>query len=148
MVRKRGVAEMISTGLLVYCLIAGAAYLFLISLVLEFFAKRLKVFDGFPPEVIESGGGFWFTLNFAMELLLYVVIPSITYSYFYIMLPLSGIRTGIAGALFAFTLGAVPAMVALLVRTRLPIVTFCYLLLGILLKLTGVLIIIGYLYQL
>ncbi|MGH8014774.1 MAG: hypothetical protein ACREBV_01125, partial [Candidatus Zixiibacteriota bacterium] len=74
-------------------------------------------------------------------------IPSIAYSYFYIMLPLSGVRTGLAGALFAFTLGAVPALVGLLVRTRLPVLAFSFLLLAILLKLAGSMIIIGYLYQ-
>ena len=64
------------------------------------------------------------------------------------MLPLSGIRTGVAGELFAFTLGALPAIVGLLTRTRLPALLFSYLLFGVLLKLAGCLAIIGYLYQL
>jgi len=139
---------MISTQLLLYCVAAGAVYLLLISIVLEFISKRLKVFQGFPAEIVEPTGGLWFGMNYALELLLFVVIPSVAYSYFYILLPLSGVRTGIAGALFAFTLGAVPALVGLLVRTRLPVFTFSYMLLGILLKLAGSLIIIGYLYQL
>jgi len=139
---------MISTELLLYCIGAGAAYLFLISLLLEFLGKKLNVIRGFPAELIESTGGLWFLMNFTMELLLFVVIPSIAYGYFYVLLPLSGVRTGIAGALFSFTLGAVPALVGLLVRTRLPVLMFSYLLLGILLKLAGAMIIIGYLYQL
>ncbi len=101
-----------------------------------------------PAEFIESGGALWFTMNYTMELLLYVLIPSIAYSYFYILLPLSGIRTALAGALFAFTLGAVPALTSLLNRSQLPVLAFAYLLLTILLKLTGALLIIGYLYQL
>ena len=139
---------MISTKLLLYCILSGSVYLLIMSLFLEMVSKKLNAFRGMPPELIESTGGFWFLLNYSMELLLYVVIPTIAYSYFYILLPLSGIRTGVAGALFAFTLGAVPALVALLVRTRLPILLFSYLLLGVLLKLGGVMIIIGYLYQL
>jgi len=139
---------MISTNLLLYCIASGAAYLFLISLGLEFLSKRLNVFRGFPAEYIESTGGLWFAMNYVMELLLFVVMPSIAYSYFYILLPLSGVRTGIAGALFAFTLGAVPALVGLLTRTRLPVLAFSYLLLGVLLKLAGSLLIIGFLYQL
>lgn len=139
---------MISTKLLLYCIAAGAGYLLVISLLLELISKGLKVTRGMPEEMIETTGVFWFFLNYLMEILLYVVIPSIAYSYFYIILPLSGIRTGIAGALFAFALGAVPALVSLLVRTRLPILLFSYSLLGVLLKLGGVMIIIGYLYQL
>jgi hypothetical protein len=139
---------MISTKLLLYCIGSGAVYLFAISLILETISKKLKVFQGMPTELVETTGGFWFLLNYVMEALLYVAIPSIAYSYFYIVLPLSGIRTGVAGALFAFTLGAVPAMVAILVRTRLPILLISYLLLGVLLKIGGVMIIIGYLYQL
>ncbi len=139
---------MISTKLLIYCILGGAVYLFLISLLLEFFGKKINAFRGIPAEFAETGGGLWFTMNYAMELLLYVVIPSIAYSYFYILLPLSGVRTAIAGALFAFTLGAVPALTTLLNRTRLPVLMFTYLLLTVLLKLTGSLLIIGYLYQL
>ena len=54
---------------------------------------------GIPGEILEPISKAWFMMNFVMELLLYVVIPTLVYSYFYIMLPLSGIRTGVAGAL-------------------------------------------------
>ncbi|HEX2896866.1 MAG TPA: hypothetical protein VHP63_02310 [candidate division Zixibacteria bacterium] len=139
---------MISGSLLFYCIAVAAVYLFLVSLLLEFLGKKFDVFKGFPPELIENTGAFWFLMNFTMEMLLFVVIPSMAYGYFYILLPLSGVRTGIAGALLAFALGAVPALVGLLVRTRLPVLMFSYLLFGILLKLAGAMIIIGYLYQL
>jgi hypothetical protein len=139
---------MISIELLLYCILVGAVYLFLMSLLLEFIGKRINAFRGIPRELAESSGSFWFALNLTMELILYVVIPSIAYSYFYILLPLSGVRTAVAGGLFAFTLGAVPALLSLLNRTRLPILMFAYLLLTMLLKLTGSLLIIGYLYQL
>ena len=139
---------MISTELLLYCIGAAGAYLFVISLVWEYAGIKLNINRGMPVEMLEPTGKAWFMTNFLMELLLYVVIPSLVYSYFYIMLPLSGIRTGVAGALFAFTLGALPAIVGLLTRTRLPALLFSYLLFGVLLKLAGCLAIIGYLYQL
>lgn len=139
---------MISTELLLYCIFGGAVYLFLISVLLEFLEKKLNVFRGFPAELIESTGGLWFTMNLIMELLVYVVIPSVAYSYFYILLPLSGVKTAVAGSLYAFTLGAVPTLMSMINRTRLPVLMFTYLLLTILLKLTGSLLIIGYLYQL
>ena len=139
---------MISTELLLYCIGAAGAYLFVISLVWEYAGRKVNISRGMPVEMLEPTGKIWFMMNFLMELLLYVVIPSLVYSYFYIMLPLSGIRTGVAGALFAFTLGALPAIVGLLTRTRLPALLFSYLLFGVLLKLAGCLVIIGYLYQL
>ena len=139
---------MIATALLLYCIGAAGAYLFVISLVWEYAGIKLNINRGMPVEMLEPTGKAWFMTNFLMELLLYVVIPSLVYSYFYIMLPLSGIRTGVAGALFAFTLGALPAIVGLLTRTRLPALLFSYLLFGVLLKLAGCLVIIGYLYQL
>ena len=139
---------MISTELLLYCIGAAGAYLFVISLVWEYAGIKLNINRGMPVEMLEPTGKAWVMMNFLMGLLLYVVIPSLVYSYFYIMLPLSGIRTGVAGALFAFTLGALPAIVGLLTRTRLPALLFSYLLFGVLLKLAGCLVIIGYLYQL
>ena len=139
---------MISTELLLYCIGAAGAYLLVISLVWEYAGMKMQIHRGVPVEVLEPTDKAWFMMNFVMELLLYVVIPTLVYSYFYIMLPLSGIRTGVAGALFAFTLGAVPAIVGLMTRIRLPALLFSYLLFGVLLKLAGCLVIIGYLYQL
>lgn len=139
---------MISTELLLYCIGAAGAYLFVLSVIWEYAGTKMNINRGIPAEILEPISKAWFMMNFVMELLLYVVIPALVYSYFYIMLPLSGIRTGVAGALFAFTLGAVPAIVGLLTRTRLPALLFSYLLFGVLLKLAGCLVIIGYLYQL
>ena len=139
---------MISTELLLYCIGAAGAYLFVISLVWEYAGIKLNINRGMPVEMLGPNGKALFMTNFLMWLLLFVVLPLLVYSYFYIMLPLSGIRTGVAGALFALTLGALPAIVGLLTRTRLPALLFSYLLFRVLLKLAGCLVIIGYLYQL
>jgi len=139
---------MIPTSLLVYCLVAGGLYLIVITAVIEFLGGKLKVTRGMPPGILEATGFGWHLLNYIMDLLLFVAVPTFAHALFYLVLPLEGMRTGLAAAVFAFTLGAVPAVVGFTVRTRLPVLFFLYYLFGVLLKLGGALAIIGYLYSL
>jgi hypothetical protein len=83
-----------------------------------------------------------------MEFLIFVVIPTVAFGIFSIILPLTGVRTGLAVALAVFTMGALPAVILLSLRLRLPMVYLLHYLLGILIKLAGALAIIGYLYSL
>ena len=139
---------MISYELLLYCVLAAGAYLLSMSLLLDWFERKLKLSSGVPEEMVETTGVSWTLANFTMELLFYVAIPMIVYSFFYYLLPFYGVRAGIASALFAFGLGAVPAMIGLAVRLKLPMPYLMYILFSILLKLIGCLAIIGYLYTL
>jgi len=141
-------AEVISLELMLYCFAAGGAYLLLVSFLLEMIGRALKISRGIPAELLESPGWTWFAINYIMELLFFVFIPTMAYSFLYLILPLSGVRAGMAGALFAFTLGVVPALMGLAVRFKLSMPYLLYFLLGLLLKLAGALIIIGYLYTL
>ncbi len=127
---------------------AGGAYLLLATLVLEFFCKTLNLKRGISPDILEQTTGTWFVLFFLMEFLFFVAIPTISYSFLYLIVPFSGIRAGLAAALFAFTLGAVPVIMGLSVRVRLPMPYLLYTLLGYLVKLAGALAIVGYLYTL
>jgi hypothetical protein len=90
----------------------------------------------------------WWILLLLMEFLFYVTIPTVSYSFFYLVVPFSGIRAGLAATLFAFVLGAVPIAMGLSVRVKLPMPYLMFMLLGYLLKLGGALAIIGYLYTL
>jgi len=139
---------MISFELLLYCVLAAGAYLLSMSLLLDWLERKLKLSSGLPEEMVETTGVSWTLTNFTMELLFYVAIPMIVYSFFYYLLPFYGVRAGIASALFAFGLGAVPAMIGLAVRIKLPMPYLMYILFSILLKLIGCLAIIGYLYTL
>jgi hypothetical protein len=141
-------AEMISFEMMLYCLVVGGAYLLLISILLEMIGRALNISRGIPADLLESPGWTWFAINYIMEILFFVFIPTLAYSFLYLILPLSGLRAGIAGALFAFTLGVVPALMGLAVRLRLSMPYLLYFLLGLLLKLGGTLTIIGYLYSL
>jgi hypothetical protein len=142
------VVKVISTNLLIWCLAVGAGYLLLVSAGLDFAEKKLRVTQGIPSVMLESGGVTFFVMNFIMEALFYVVIPSIVYGFFYTILPLTSVRAGLAAALFAFVLGAAPLGVRLSVRLKLPTQFVLFLLVSHLLKLGGALAIIAYLYSL
>lgn len=139
---------MISFELMLYCVLMSGAYLLSISFLLDWLERKLKLSSGLPEEIVETTGVGWTLANFTMELLFYVAIPTIVYSFFYYLLPFYGVRAGIASALFAFGLGAVPALIGLAVRVKLPMPYLMYLLFSVLLKLIGSLAIIGFLYTL
>ena len=139
---------MFSFELLAWCVVIGGVYLALITVVLELVGKMLKVSRGIPPTLMETTGASWHIMNFVMEFLFFVVIPALGYSMFYIILPLSGIRPGLAAALLAFTLGALPALLGLSVRIKLPMAYLLWYLFSLLVKIGGTLGLIGYLYTL
>jgi len=133
---------------MLYCLVTAGVYLLILSVVLEFVCRKLKLRAAIPSELLEESEGIWQVLFFIMEFLFFVVIPTLTYSFFYLVMPFAGIRAGLAGTIFAFTLGAVPIVMALSMRIRLPMPYLLFMLLCYLLKLGGSMALIGYLYTL
>lgn len=138
----------LSYKLLVYCLVGSGFYLLIVSGILWLLEIRAKFWRGMPEELLEDTGGAWFVINYIMEVLFYVIIPTIAYAFFYLVIPLNGVRAGIAVTLIAFTLGAVPILMSMSVRVKLPMSYLLYLLLAYIIKLGGSLAIIGYLYSL
>ncbi|MCK4573827.1 MAG: hypothetical protein KAU36_05620 [candidate division Zixibacteria bacterium] len=136
----------VSAKLLLWCLLASGLWLLASSLLIEFLGKRFGFYRGIPKEVAEDSGPAWFLLHYIIEFIFLVVLPTLGYSFFYVVLPFYTIKAGMAAALFAFTLGAAPVMIGLSVRVKLPMPYLLYLLLGYLVKLTGSLVIIAYLY--
>jgi hypothetical protein len=126
----------------------AGGYLLIVSLILDLTERGLNLTRGMPQELLESTGISWTLTNFVIELLFYVIIPTLGYSFFYLVIPLSGVRAGLGGALFAFLLGAAPTIMALSVRIKLPVPYLLFLLLAFLIKLGGCLAIVGYLYTL
>lgn len=139
---------MISATQMLYCFVTAGVYLLVLSIVLEFVCRKLRLRAGIPAELIEESAAVWQVLFFIMEFLFFVVIPTLSYSFFYLIMPFSGIKAGLAGTLFAFTLGAVPIVMGLSMRIKLPMPYLLYTLLGYLLKLGGSMAVIGYLYTL
>ena len=139
---------MISAGLMLACMAAAGAYLLAVSIVLHLVERQFNFSRGVPPELLETTGWLWIGMTFLMETMFFVVIPALAYSFFYVLLPFSGIRAGMAAGLFAFVLGATPALMGLSVRIKLPMPFLLFVLFSILLKITGCMIIIAWLYSL
>lgn len=139
---------MINKTLLFYALLSAGGYLLIISLLLEFVSKKLSLDKGLADELKEETGIGWFVMNFIMELLFYVAVPTIAYSFLYIILPFEGIKAGMATALLALVIGATPIVMGLSVRIKLPLPFLTFFLLSYFIKLAGSLVIIGYLYTL
>jgi len=139
---------MIDMKLSLYCLVLGGTYLLIFTLLHEWLGRRLNLTRNIPPNLLEESGPGLFVVNFIMEALFFVAIPTLGYSFFSIVLPLSGIRPAMAVTLVAFTLGAVPALMGLSMRMWLPMPFLLYHLLGLLLKLGGCIAVVGYLYTL
>jgi len=139
---------MISYQLIAYCFIAAGIYLMTISLLIEWVGKKLNISRGIDKNLIESTGSGWFLINFLMEFLFFVAIPTMSYSFFYIIFPLSGLRAALAIAIIAFTFGAVPIVMGISVRLKLPMPFLLYNLTAYLLKLSGSVIVIAYIYNL
>jgi len=139
---------MISMELLIYCFVTGSIYLLAADGLFILLENKLAVESSIPEPMREETGIGWFVTNYIMELLFFVAIPSMGYSFLYVVLPLSGIRAGMAVGLIAFILGAVPLLMGLSTRMKLPMQYLLFSLLGYLVKLAGSLIIIGYLYAL
>jgi hypothetical protein len=129
-------------------MIASGIYLLLISGLWEWLHNSLKLNEGIPESLVEQSNLSWFILNFIMEFLFYSAIPSIGYSFFYLILPFEGFKAGLAAALFALILGGVPIIMIISVRLKLPLAYLTFTLLGYFVKLAGSIIIIGYLYSL
>jgi len=139
---------MMSMSLLFYCLVCAGAYLLVLSLLLDLVEHKMKLTQGIPEQMVEPAGLGASLVNFMMEFLFFVAIPTVVYSFFYFLIPLSGVKAGMAAALFAFVLGAAPAIMGLSVRVKLPMPYLSFMMLSLLLKLGGSLIIIAYLYNL
>ena len=139
---------MISFALILYCLLAAGAWLLVISIVLDLVERGLKIRDALPSQLAERYGVGMLLSNFVLESLFYVVVPTLIYSFFYFMIPFSGLRAGMAGTLFAFVLGTAPTIMSLSVRVKIPLPFLLYIMASVLLKLGGCLIAIAYLYSL
>ena len=139
---------MISYQLIAYCFITAGIYLLAISLLIEWVGKILNITRGIDVKLIESTGSGWFLINFLMEFLFFVAIPTMSYSFFYIIFPLSGLRAALAIAVVAFTFGAVPIVMGISARLKLPMPFLLYNLTGYLLKISGAVLIIAYIYNL
>jgi len=138
----------VSFELLGYCLLLGALYLLAVDFIWNLLESKAPLFSRFPKELIEPKNIGLFISSFIIEFIFFVLLPSVVYGWFYTIIPFSGIRGGVAVSLFLITLGMLPQSLLLLFRIRIPVVYVLFQLLGLTVKVLGVMIIIGYLYSL
>lgn len=139
---------MLSTELMIYSLVSGGVYLLLVSILLNFIGKIFKIEQGIPESMIEKTNTAWFFMIFVAEFLFFVTIPTVGYSFIYLVLPFEGVRPAMTAALFAFALGTAPMVMGISLKLRLPMSYLVFLLFSYFVKLMGCFIIIGYLYHL
>ncbi len=137
---------MISLPLLMACLLWAGAALLGFELIWYYLEKKLNLLAKIPDEFKEATGSGYFFSRFLMNLAFLVVMPSVVYSWFYVLVPFYGVRSGVALAMLVFMLGIVPFSATLIFQIRLPLSFTLFQLAGHLLKLLIVYGIIAYLY--
>lgn len=134
--------------LLLYCLLSGAAYLLIVDYLWSRLERVVPTFKDFPEDLVERKSLSWFFSSFIVEFIFFVLMPTVVYGWFYSVIPFSGARGGIAGALYLFFFGMIPLAMLILFRVRIPAVYILFKLVGLFFKVVGVGAIIGYLYSL
>jgi len=137
---------MINQRLLLTALLWAGLALFVFELIWYQIERRLKLLKDMPSQVLEDTGVGFFISRFIMQLAFLVVVPTVAYSWFYVLVPFYGVRAGVAMALFIFILGIVPFAVIVLMRIKLPLSFMLFQMAGYLLKIIIVYGIIAYLY--
>jgi hypothetical protein len=137
---------MISFRLLLACLLWGGAALLVIEIIFYLIEKKLALLKNLPKEILEETGAGFFVSRYIMQLAFLVVVPTVVYSWFYVLIPFYGVRAGVALAVFIFILGIVPYTASMLTRVKLPLAYMLFQLAGYLIKIIIVYGIIAYLY--
>lgn len=137
---------MISIRLLVAALVYAGAALLIIELIIHLAERKLNLLAKLPPDLLEDITAGFFVSKFIMQLAFLVVIPTIAYSWFYLVIPLYGTRAGVGMAVFIFLLGIVPYSSSLFMRVKLPMAYTLFHMAGYFVKIVVVYGIIAYLY--
>lgn len=137
---------MISFNLLMASLFWAGLALFVIEILWYLLEKKLALLDSLPRELLEETGVGYFFSKYIMQLAFLVAVPAVAYSWFYVLIPLYGLRAGVGMAIFIFILGLVPFSVSVLMRIKLPLAFVLFQMAGHLLKTIIIYGIIAYLY--
>lgn len=139
---------MISLPLLGACLLWGGVALFVFDLIWYFLEKKLDLTAKLPPELMEPYGPGYFISKYMTGFAFLVALPSVLYSWAYVLVPFYGLRAGIVLALYLFVLGIIPYSVILLMRIKIPLAYTLFQLAGYLMRLLVIYGIIASLYVL
>ncbi len=134
--------------LIVYSLLGGAIWVLIVSFLYERFARFPIFSSGLPKEFMEKSDVSLFFLQYLIDLLFYVAIPTLAYGFFAVIFPLAGVRPAMAAALALFAIGMLPITIGLTARIKLPLPFLLFYLFGNFMKMAGSLAIIGWLFSL
>lgn len=139
---------MISIWLLLACLFWAGLALLVFELLWYPLEKAVARLSGLSAGILEETGLSFFISKYITQFAFLVVLPSVVYSWLYILVPFSGIRAGIGMALFLFVMGVIPFTASLLIRLRISLAYILFNMAGFLIKLIIVYAIISHLYVL
>jgi hypothetical protein len=139
---------MLSAALFISSLVAGVAWVAVVSFFVNTIGRRINIDDSIPAELREPQGGGTFVLALFTECLFFVVMPTMIFSMLNVLVPLTPIRTGLGAGLFAFAIGTLPTLSTLTMKVRFPLSWTMFFALGQLIKVAGALTIIGFLFSL
>jgi hypothetical protein len=139
-------AEMISFELLLAALVWAGLALLVMEVIWYFLEKKLALLRSLPSELLEETGMGYFISKYIMQLAFLVVVPTVAYSWFYVLVPFYGLRAGVGLAIFVFILGLVPFSVSVLMRIKLPLAFVLFQMAGHLIKTIIIYGIVSYLY--
>ncbi len=137
---------MISFQLLLTTLFWAGLALLLFEIVWYKLETKLSLLKNMPAELLEETGLGYFISKYIMQLAFLVAVPSVAYSWFYVLIPFYGVRAGVGMAVFIFVLGLVPFSVSVLMRIKLPLAFVLFQMAGHLIRTIIVYGIIAYIY--
>lgn len=105
--------------IIIYTIALGTAPLIAINIVQLIIEKLIKVNAEIKAENNVRYSGI-FAVQFLVDVLFFVVIPTLAYFWLYPVLPFVGFKAGVAIGLAAYILGSLPYAVQLSLRIRIP----------------------------
>ncbi len=142
---------MLSLPLVAWCVGAGSAYLLISQLVLDWVERvliRHGLYGNYSVNNIELPTVGRSISEFFTQVGVFVLLPTMIFSFLYTMIPFEGPRAGVVIAIGATVIGAAPALISANLRLKLPTPALVFVTIGQFVKLAGILGIIGYLFSL
>ena len=83
---------MISFHLMLAALLYAGLALLVIELIIHLVERKLNLLRTLPADMLEESTAGFFVSKYIMQLAFLVVVPTVAYSWFYMVVPLYGIR--------------------------------------------------------
>jgi len=108
------------TGIVVTTFFYGALPLLGVTLLQALFENLLGLNKLLEKERCENKGATLYIMQFASDLLFFVVLPALAYFWLYPVMPFAGFRAGVAIGIGAYMLGSLPYALNLSQRVKIP----------------------------